>query len=279
MSTKKTQSKAKAKPKAKAKAKPEAKVEEPVEASAESTTPVDQPQIDELKELRGMVNKLIQTNESLTNRLEAQQIEVLEYQEMVANLELGLEEREADGELIERDGEIEYDPYSEQDPFKILNNIPACREFPEGQKLGWKSPVYRDKRGWRGWFPIEHGDEYAGENDQFLSNYIPDPPERMIGPDRIDNYVRRGDMVLARMDMRIANTRMRKRELLAKKDQIKARSGKSHTLRDGVEIVGKGATKAANPRKEFVIPAPIATKNREVGDRVVFPVTRNQTEE
>lgn len=238
------------------------------------------PKADELADLKKMVQRLTGNVETLANRLEAKEIENLELKESVAEMKLGLEEREADGELIERDGDVLYDPFDSQDPFKILASIAPSDEYPEGRVLGWKSPVYREKRGWRGWIPVEHGDEIAGENDQFLSNYIPDPPDRMIGPDALDNYVRRGDMVLSWIDARIWNTRQQKRELLARKRSVQAGSAKTEVLRDGVEIVGKGATKSSNPRKEFTIPAPAPTYVTPDGNanaaRTEFPVLRKE---
>jgi hypothetical protein len=252
-------------------------------AAKSVATPAIESKVDELTELKKMVKELALGQETLVNRLEAKEIENLEYREMLVEMKLGLEEREAEGEVIERDGEIVYDPYDSHDPFGILASIPPSDDYPEGRALGWKSPRYREKRGWRGWFPIEHGDSVAGENDQFLANYISDPPERMVGPDVLDNCIRRGDMVLSWIDARIWSERQHKRELLARKRTLQAGSGKTEILRDGVEIVGKGATKSHNPRREFNIPAPIPTYTTPEGNvdkvRSAFPVLRKTTED
>jgi hypothetical protein len=242
--------------------------------------PVDDTQAKEIAELKKMVGALLQKSETMENIMEAREIESQELRQTIYQLEQGLNEREATGEVIEREGEIVYDPYSVQNPFTIKTEIPPNQDFPDGQILGWKSPSYRKKRGWRGWIPIEHGDHYAGDNDEFLSTYIPDPPERMIGPDAIDNYVRRADMVLARLSKPIAEARARKRELLAKRKRLAAQAGGTEVLRDGVEIVGEGATPAKNPRREFGIAAPIP--KREDGRdafRTSLPITRDKSQE
>lgn len=213
--------------------------------------------------LTGVIDDLKLQMELITDRLEVSDIEKIELQETIANLKLGLDEREATGEVIERGGEIVFDPYDSHDPFAIIGAIPVSPEFPEGQTLAWKSPDYRKRRGWRGWIPVEYGDKYAGKDNEFLSNYIVDPPERMVGPDQIDNCVRRGDLVLSWIDSRIWDERQTKRELLAKRRQIAAGSGATQILRDGVEITGPGRKAAKNPRKEFGIPkAPDAVRTQ-----------------
>jgi hypothetical protein len=78
------------------------------------------------------------------------------------------------------------DPFHGQNPHEIIAH-------PRGFVLGWKSELYRDRRGWRGWEKISYDDEY-GQN---ISRYIPDPPARM--EHGTDMYVRRGDSVLCRL--------------------------------------------------------------------------------
>ena len=259
---------------AKPKAKP--KVTKPKVAKVPVVTERD----NEVADLKKMVMALMQKSEVMENIMAAREIESQELQENIYRLGQGLEEREGTGEVIERDGEILYDPYSVQYPFTIKSEIPPNAECPDGQILGWKSPAYRKKRGWRGWVAIEHGDSYAGKDDEFLSNYIPDPPERMIGPDQLDNYVRRADMVLARLPKPIAEARARKRELQSKRKQMAANSGRTQVLREGVEIVGEGAIPAKNPRREFGI-APPAPKRADGRDafRTSLPVTRDKPQE
>lgn len=117
------------------------------------------------------------------------------------------------------------DPFDQNsNPFHIIkrvppldNNDPKC-----GYVLGWISERYRNGsgQGWKGWVPLEYGDKFTGENGEKLKEYISDPPMRMIGPDKVDNLVRRADLVLCRIvadwfDARQENSARESRERVA----------------------------------------------------------------
>lgn len=143
------------------------------------------------------------------------------------------------------------DPFDNHNAFKIHGEIEPCDEYPNGAVIQWKNPMYRERRTWRGWEPFEWGDEYTGQNGELLSKYIPDPPQALRGPDRIDNYVRRGDVVLARLDKNIFLARQEKRFRDSQARSGKATSDKRTVLADGVEIYGPGATDSRRPSGGF----------------------------
>lgn len=82
--------------------------------------------------------------------------------------------------------ELRSDPYSRHNPHQPIAH-------PAGYILSWKNPKYRGSRGWEGWIKIEWDDE-IGRN---LTKYLNEAPDRMEGA--IDNYVRRGDLILCRL--------------------------------------------------------------------------------
>lgn len=90
--------------------------------------------------------------------------------------------------------------FSQQDPFDIVGRIPPSEPGdPEsGWVLGWKSERLRNGSGmgWGEWQPLEFGDRFTGENGEKLKPYVPEAPRRMRGPDRLDNMVRRADVIL-----------------------------------------------------------------------------------
>ena len=141
------------------------------------------------------------------------------------------------------------DPYQSQNPFKIHGEIEACDEYPSGAVLRWISPTYRERRTWRGWVPMQYGDEYTGENGELLNRYIPDPPP--ILANQPDSYVRRGDVILGRIDKRIWESRQAQRLLESRKRMGKATSKARTVLGDGIELFGPGATPSRRPRGGF----------------------------
>lgn len=237
----------------------------------------DEPQPDRIARLEEMVNQLTAKLDEVENVAEARGLEVLELQREINRVEVAAQERVAAGEIVEPEADIIHDPYEGHNAFAILKEIPEDDEFPKGQILGWKNPDYRSRRNWRGWIPIEYGDKYAGKNNELLTEYLVEAPERMVGPDAIDNYVRRGDVVLARLDKRIAESRARKRVIKSRRKAMAASQGGIQVLRDGVELVGEGATRARNPRKEFTTAPPTPTREdgRDVA-RTRLPITRAQ---
>lgn len=116
------------------------------------------------------------------------------------------------------------DPYANtQNPFHIIARIPKIdnNDPDNGYVLGWKSERFRNGsgHGWMGWEALEYGDKFTGENGEKLRPYVPDPPRRMVGPDKVDNLVRRADTILCRLpadwfDQRQEASARRSREMV-----------------------------------------------------------------
>jgi hypothetical protein len=160
-------------------------------------------------------------------------------------------DREDSEELFdESEAQLLYDPYDSKNPFKVIGGIEPNQEYPEGAVVAWKSPTYRERRQWRGWVPFTYGDPYTGKNGELLTNYIPDPPPMMENTG-LDDYVRRGDVVLARLDKQIWESRQAKRILESDKNLGRAGSRAKTVLNEGVEIVGRGVSKSQRPRDGF----------------------------
>lgn len=183
-------------------------------------------------------------------KLQELEEEIAVYKQMVDNLKVQMEDgkEEVTRDEINRAMEVLYDPYDVQDPFKILKEIPPDETDPDGQVLQWKSPRYRERRGWRGWIPIQWEDQYG--TTEILSKYLNEPPTRMVGPDKVDSLVRRGDLVLARLNKRIWQSRQLKRELLSAQQRGAFEMGQETIIRDGLRIVGKGLQRDENPKQK-----------------------------
>jgi hypothetical protein len=166
-----------------------------------------------------------------------------------AELEAG---RDSDDDELfdESEATLLYDPFDSKNPFKVIGEIAPDDEYPNGAIVAWKSPAYRARRQWRGWVPFSYGDAYTGKNGELLTKYIPDPPP-MIDHQGLDSYVRRGDVVLARIDKRIWESRQAKRVLDSNRNLGKAGSRAKTVLGEGVEIVGQGISKSQRPRGGF----------------------------
>ena len=143
------------------------------------------------------------------------------------------------------------DPFDSHNAFRVHGEIEPCVEYPHGAVVQWKNPEYRARRTWRGWIPFEWGDEYTGKKGELLTQFIPDPPKALLGPDKLDNYVRRGDVVLARLDKNIWLARQEKRILESQKRMGLAGSARKTVLSDGVEIVGPGLGDSHRPARGF----------------------------
>ena len=137
-----------------------------------------------------------------------------------------------------------YDPYESHNPLHIKSDIEPDAKFPEGQKLSWKSDRIRQYKGWRGWIPVRWDDEY-GKN---LGDYLGDAPMRMEGSENLDGYVRRGGLILCRLDKRIWNSRNAKRELKDMQQRGVAGANTIHFDRQGVQIDGEGMSEDQRPR-------------------------------
>ncbi len=187
-------------------------------------------------------------NESLKQQELIEEIAI--YKQMTDDLKIRLDEGKegVTRDEINRAMEVLYDPYDVQDPFAILREIPPDETDPDGQVLQWKSPRYRVRRGWRGWIPIQWDDQYG--TDEILSLYLNEPPARMVGPDKVDSLVRRGDLVLSRINKRIWQSRQLKRELLSAQQRGAFENNQEEIIRDGLRIVGKGLQRDEKPQQK-----------------------------
>lgn len=185
----------------------------------------------------------------LEDRLEVSDAENQILTETITNLKA---EYDAGGYVEEPEAEVLYDPYYSRNPYQIVGEIAPDANYPEGQVLGWKNEKHREqRRGWRGWIPLEYGDKYAGKEGKLLQNYIIDPPPRMAGSAAMDNNVRRTDSVLCRLDKRIFDTRQSRRETLGKRNISEAGSSRTKVLREGVEVTGSGLKDQDRPAGGF----------------------------
>lgn len=162
------------------------------------------------------------------------------YKQMVHKLQKQMDEGkgEVSRDEINRAMKMLHDPFDVQDPFAINGDLPPDETDPDGQALRWLAPEYRARRGYRGWKLIQWGDQYGSE--EVLSKYLNEPPARMIGPDKSDSYVRRGDLVLGRLNKRIWQSRQLKRELQSALERGVLGDGQDQYVREGLRIVGKG---------------------------------------
>jgi hypothetical protein len=200
-----------------------------------------------------MAETKAQMEQRFKDRMQAIEEELAEQRKLTAQyrneLEAGRED--ADDELFdESEATLLYDPFDSKNPFKVIGEIEPDDEYPNGAVVAWKSPAYRARRQWRGWTPFTYGDRYTGKNGEGLTKYIPDPPP-LIDSDGLDSYVRRGDVLLARLDKRIWESRQTRRIMESNRNRGKAGSRAKTVLGDGVEIVGQGISKSQRPRGGF----------------------------
>ncbi len=138
---------------------------------------------------------------------------------------------------------------AEFDPYENTDDAHEIKAQPEGYRLYWCNPNYRERRGWRGWVPVEYDSE-IGRN---LSAYLNDPPIKMEGSKNFDNWVRRGaDSVLCYMPIGMWTRRqdVKREKNMRKLGSVRNQSNRS--IRDGVSTYGPGLTDSVRPRKGFV---------------------------
>jgi hypothetical protein len=187
----------------------------------------------------------------LEDRLEVAEAEKIVLEETVVDMR---EQYTQGGMAEEPEAEVLYDPYYSRNPYQIIGEIPPDATFPDGQVLGWKNEKHREeRRGWRGWIPLEYGDKYTGKTGELLQKYIIDPPPRLEGSSKMDNNVRRADSILCRLDKKIFDTRQTRRELLSKRNTSSSGSGRTQVLRDGIEVTGSGMRDQKRPAGGYKI--------------------------
>jgi len=185
----------------------------------------------------------------LEDRLSATDAENTVLEETIASMRLDME---AGGITEEVEAEVLYDPFYSKNPYQIIGEIPPDDTYPEGQVLGWKNESHREsRRGWRGWLRMSYGDKYTGKEGDLLANYIVDPPPRLLGSSKMDNYVRRATDVLCRLDKRIFDSRQKQRTMSNRASVARAGSSTTQVLRDGIELTGAGLRKQDRPAGGF----------------------------
>jgi hypothetical protein len=155
---------------------------------------------------------------------------------------------------------LQADPYANANPyaFKEDENLPPSErmrgfippddDYPEGQILRWVNPVIREKRGLRGHIMMEWSDPYIAGKDiaetrANLAKYLPDPPDKFAHSD--DNFVTRGDSILARLDKAIFDSRQLQRQVKADAN-MRAAAAAEHA---GLE--GEGLTDDKPTRRDL----------------------------
>lgn len=161
-------------------------------------------------------------------------------QAKVEHMEALIEEKQAAGESVDPAPRIYHDPFDLANPHKILKH-------PEGKVLSWINPRLRQEQmGWQGWEPVTWDSE-IGRN---IKQYIPDPPAKMQGISKQDNYVRRGtDSVLSSIDREIWLAREQKRENKALRKQLAANATANRSMGPGVITTGDGVQRDPHPRQ------------------------------
>jgi hypothetical protein len=171
-----------------------------------------------------------------------------------------------------------YDPFDiRQDFLGIIGEIDACDEYANGAVVKWINPELRNRSSaWSGWEPMCYGDAYTGENGELLSQYITAAPMRMQRSGPIDNYVRRSDLILCRLDKSLWIARGFNREARNALQRAKGSDSLRHTkpIQHGVSLTGEGMTDSKRPDQGFRIgeenraPAlPATTQDAEHAER------------
>lgn len=191
------------------------------------------------------------TDQNKTKReLEMENTELLESNKALVQQQADLEARIAKMENLVSDQRASGtyagpSPVVLNDPFDAENNPHHFKKHPEGKVLSWKNARWRnEQRGWRGWEPIT----YDSEIGQNLLEYLNDPPAKMEGSSKQDNYVRRGtDTVLCWIDEEIWRARQMKREHKALQKQQAASASQNTHYGPGVNTFGDGAQMEQRP--------------------------------
>lgn len=212
-------------------------------AKAEASQEVELTPEERMTAMEALVSNMATSQEQLAARLRTSEGEKEQLAELLASAVSAREERAEAGLPVQPKVELLHDPYDVQNPLSIIKDMPPSDGYPMGQKLSWKDPQWRDdSRGWQGWIPIRF------EDDIDLTDFIPDPPRRLMGEQEMDGYVRRCGLVLARLDMRIFKARDQKRE--RKSDEARGLLNPADPVlfeREGISITDEGSHSEAKP--------------------------------
>ncbi len=134
------------------------------------------------------------------------------------------------------------------DPYSMENNPHEIKAHPPGWRLRWCNPNFRERRGWLGWEPVNYDDE-IGRN---LTDYLNDPPFKMEGTKRFDNYVRRGaDAVLCKLPENLWAIRWQKGLDKANRRLYSNANTTNKVIKEGVSTYGDGLTDSKRPKGGF----------------------------
>lgn len=189
-----------------------------------------------------------------------------DFADLVNDLRGRVEAQEEAGEPVERESDVFVDPFEDHDALVFkCDVIPPDSNWEFGRKLKWINPRLRDEIGMRGWEPVKLGDSFllaevkdieTGKVSEVagagLSKYLHAIPTRMEGSSRLDDHVRRGDLILCWIDMKIYIARMRRRDEDAlKKRLMLSDEGDQYDVhgRRGAHVVGPGLTRGGDPRQ------------------------------
>jgi len=214
------------------------------------------------------------TSTELQAELDALQAEKTEVEKVLATFpgpgdgSIALPEGErlasdATPEEIER-ARVLRDPYAGENFLDIKAN-------PPGKELRWISPESRKRRGMRGWTVVRFDDAIGRE----LHKYINDPPSRYEGSSNMDAEVRRGDVVLAWIDVGIAEKRRQVASMKANRFRNSGAMQGSQRIGQFGQIVGDGLRDDPNPQyraaRGMVLPKDY---RKRTADKVTDPAIR-----
>jgi hypothetical protein len=188
-----------------------------------------------------------------------------DFKDLVNDLRGRVEAQEEAGEPVERESDVFIDPFEDHDALVFkCDIIKPDSNFEFGRKLKWINPKLRNEIGMRGWEPVKLGDSFlmaevknletgkvTEEAGAGLINYLNAIPSRMEGSSRLDDYIRRGDVLLCWIDMKIYIARMRRRDEDAlNKRLMLSDEGDQYDVkgRKGAHIIGPGLTRGGDPR-------------------------------
>lgn len=189
-----------------------------------------------------------------------------DFTDLVNDLRGRVEAQEEAGEPVERESDVFIDPFEDHDALVFKCDVIAPdSNFEFGRKLKWINPKLRNEIGMRGWEPVKLGDSFlrgevknletgkvTEEAGAKLIDYLNAIPSRMEGSSRLDDHIRRGDLILCWIDMKIYIARMRRRDEDAlQKRLMLSDEGDQYDVkgRRGAHIIGPGLTRGGDPRQ------------------------------
>ena len=175
-----------------------------------------------------------------------------------------LTDEEETGVPVKRKAEVFADPYGpDQDglAFKVRTEtdeegrkyfytcdvVPPDETYKMGRKLGWKGMRLRNEIGMQGWVVAKLTDPFLCAEDGTpggkLEDFLYAAPPRMEGSDNVDEHIRRGDVLLCWIDMKVWLARRRNREDKAMQRRSELHENDDKFIRRGVGLIGPGLQK------------------------------------